>query len=93
MKKFRLFIILGICALVASITLLVLGFALYPDVMVTAIKEHHVDISQIWIILVFLALGSVLGEGGLFLVIFFSIRGKLLDKRNKEVVDVKSTEK
>lgn len=93
MQKYKKYINLGILCLVLS-GLFFIGFwVAYAFFLVDIIEAGSLSVLALVLMIVSILLFAILIQGGLFLVIFFSIKGKKLDKRNKEVVDVKSTEK
>ncbi len=79
MQKFKKYIVTGILLLVLGFVLTVLWFA---NIVNLIVGDHNADtltLAVLWIY-VLLFFQIVVYSGGLFLVIFFSIRGHKLDK-------------
>jgi len=93
MAKYRKYINLGIVSLVLGSLLLISFFVLFAFFFVELFLSGNFSVLLLVLGIVSVLLSALFLAGGLFLVIFFAIRGKRLDKRNKQVVDVKSTEK
>ena len=93
MAKYRKYINLGIVSLVLGSLLLIAFFVLYAFFFVELFLSDNFSVLLLVFGIVSVLLSALFLAGGLFLVIFFSIKGKKLDKRNKEVIDVKSKEK
>ena len=93
MSKYKKYINLGILCLVLS-ALFFIGFCVsYAFFLVDLLESSSFSVLSLVLMIVSVVLFAIFIQGGLFLIIFFSIKGKKLDKRNKEVIDVKSKEK
>ena len=86
MAKYRKYINLGILCLALS-GLFFIGFCVsYAFFLIDLLESSSLSILSLVLMIVSVVLFAILIQGGLFLVIFFSIKGKKLDKRNAQVV-------
>ena len=87
MKKYRKFVILGAIALGVSLALSIVAGVVFPETVLSMISgSYSYSTDFLWVSML-VGFATVLFDGGLFLVIFFSIKGKKLDKRNQQVVE------
>ena len=93
MSKYKKYINLGITSLVVGGILLITFGVLYAFFFVELFASENFSVLLLVFAVLSVILGAILIDGGLFLVIFFSIKHKRYLKRNKVVVDVKSKEK
>ena len=82
MQKYRPYVILGSVLLGLSFLLIIFGIVKYITVLYDVLADTAMaDIAISSLMMIF---GGIFFDGGLFLVIFFSIKGNKLDKRERE---------
>lgn len=82
MAKYKQYIICGVILLAAVLAAYIFGIVFYVKYFGELLNNGTFDAGLLLKFILFFIFGTLFGAGGLFLVIFFSIKGKKLDKQN-----------
>ena len=74
MNNYKKYIVTGILLLVAAVVAYVFGIVFFFKYLDLLVNSGTIDVSYLLMYVLFLLFGTIFGAGGLFLVIFFSIK-------------------